>query len=148
MNDEELKGLVEIGKKVKSVKSTKSAKSEFPVLGIQNYLNYKRGRNPVKQRNWEEFFEMLKPFEKASGLKLRLCKEDFGIKHDAKLEKPFDKKQIVKARMVCEGPLKGEKIGVYKNRAIIIEKADKATINSVANVKIIRSKHNIYRAVL
>jgi uncharacterized Fe-S cluster-containing radical SAM superfamily enzyme len=163
MNDGELKSLVEIGNKIKleksvkspisenSIKPTKSvnpAKSEFPVLGIQNYLNYKRGRNPVKQRSWEEFFEMLKPFEKDSGLRLRLCKEDFGIKHDAKLEKPFDKKQVVKARIVCEGPLNGEKIGVYKNRSIIIEKAGKVMANSLANVKIIRSKHNIYRAVL
>jgi hypothetical protein len=148
MNDGELRGLVEIGKKVKSVKSTTSVKSEFPVLGIQNYLNYKRGRNPVKQRSWEEFFEMLKPFEKDSGLKLRLCKEDFGIKHDAKLEKPFDKKQVVKAKIVCEGPLKEEKIGVYKNRSIIIEKASKVMANSLVNVRVIRSKHNIYRAVL
>jgi hypothetical protein len=139
MNDDEIKGLINVGRRISS---------EFPVLGIQNYLNYKRGRNPVKQRSWEEFFEMLKPFEKDSGLKLRLCKEDFGIKHDAKLEKPFDKKQIVKARIVCEGPLKGEKIGVYKNRAIIIEKADKVMANSLVNVRVIRSKHNIYRAVL
>jgi len=142
MNDDQLEKLVKKGKELSSDSPV------FPVLGIQNYLNYKRGRNPVKQRSWEEFFEMLKLHEKYSGLKLRLCKEDFGIKPDTKLEKPFEKKQIVKARIVCAGPLKGEKIGAYKNRAIIIERADKAAINSVVNVKIIRSKHNIYRGVL
>ena len=91
MNDDDIKGIIEVGKKIKS---------DFPVLGIQNFLNYKRGRNPVKQRTWEEFFEMLKMHEKDSGLKLKLCKEDFGIKPDAKLEKPFEKKQLIKARIV------------------------------------------------
>jgi uncharacterized protein len=148
MNDDQLKGIIEVGKKVNSIKPAGSAESEFPVLGIQNYLNYKRGRNPVKQRSWEEFFEMLKIHEKAAGLKLKLSKEDFGIAPDSKLEKPFEKKQIVKARIVCEGPLRGEKIGALKERAIIIEKAGKAAINAAVNVKIIRSKHNIYRAVL
>jgi uncharacterized Fe-S cluster-containing radical SAM superfamily enzyme len=138
MNDDEIKGIIGIGRKISS---------EFPVLGIQNYLNYKRGRNPVKQRSWEEFYEMLKPFEKISGQKLRLCKEDFGIMQDAKLEKPFEKKQVIKAKVVCNGPLQGEKIGVYKDRAIIIGKAEEASINSMVNVRIIRDKHNIYRGI-
>ncbi len=142
LNDDQLEHLVKKGKELSS------GFPVFPVLGIQNYLNYKRGRNPVKQRSWEEFFEMLKMHEKAAGLKLKLSKEDFGIKPDVKLDKPFDKKQVVKARIVCPGPLKGEKIGVYKERAIIVEKADKAALNSVVNVKVIRSKHNIYRGVL
>ena len=142
MNDDQLEKLVKKGKELSSDSPV------FPVLGIQNYLNYKRGRNPVKQRSWEDFFEMLKLHEKDSGLKLRLCKEDFGIKPDTKLEKPFEKKQIAKARIVCPGPLNGEKIGAYKNRAIIVERAEKAAINSVVNAKIIRSKHSIYRGVL
>lgn len=141
MNDDQLKAIVELGKGIRT-------SSGFPVLGIQNYLNYKRGRNPVKQRSWEEFFEMLKQHEKESGLKLRLCKEDFGIKPDTKLDKPFEKKQVVKAIIMCAGPLKGEKISAYKGRAIIVERAEKAAISSAANVKIIRSKHNIYRGVL
>lgn len=141
MNDDQLKAIVELGKGIRT-------SSGFPVLGIQNYLNYKRGRNPVKQRSWEEFFEMLKLHEKESGLKLKLSKEDFGIKPDTKLDKTFDKKQAVKAMMVCPGPLKGEKIAALKNRAIIVGRADKAAINSLAKVTIIRSKHNIYRGVL
>lgn len=142
MNDDQLEKLVKKGKELCL------GAPVFPVLGIQNYLNYKRGRNPVKQRSWEEFFEMLKPYEEATELKLRLCKEDFGIKADTKLDKPFEKKQLVKAMIICPGPLKGEKIASYKNRAIIVEKAEKAALNSLANVKVIRSKHNIYRGVL
>ena len=138
LNDEELKGLVELGRDLSS---------EFSVLGIQNFLNYKRGRNPVKQRSWDEFYKMLKPFEKVSGFKLKLSKEDFGIKPDTKLEKPFKKKQIIRARIVCDGPLREEKLGVYKNRAIIIDKSDKALVNSFIKVKIIRDKHNIFRGI-
>ena len=138
LNDEDLKRLVDI---------SKDLESDFPVLGIQNFLNYKRGRNPVKQRSWDEFFKLLKPFEKQKNIKLRLSEEDFGIKEDVKLEKPFKKKQVVRARLVCEGPLKAERIGVCKNRAIIVEKADKAALNSFVRVKIIRDKHNIFRGV-
>jgi uncharacterized Fe-S cluster-containing radical SAM superfamily enzyme len=148
MNDDQL-GL--IVKKGNELKSGMKLKLDFPVLGIQNFLNYKRGRNPVKQRSWEEFFEMLKPFENSSGLKLRLSKEDFGIVADKKLEKPFEKKQVVKARIVCDGPLKGEKVAVAEKndvkRVIIIDKAAKAAVNSVVSVKIIRDKHNIFRGV-
>jgi hypothetical protein len=145
LNDDQLERLVKLVKELK-------LSSEFPVLGIQNYLNYKRGRNPVKQRSWEEFFEMLKPLEKGAGLRLKLAKEDFGIKPDTKLDKPFEKKQIVKAIIACDGPLKGEKIAVARagkeERAIIIEKAGRAGINSAVNVLIIRDKHNIFRGVL
>jgi len=139
MNDEELAGLINIGK---------GLKSDFPVLGIQNYLNYKRGRNPVKQRSWEGFFKMLKPFEESSGLKLRLSKEDFKILADTKLEKPFGKREVVKALVVASGPLKGEMIAVSKGRAIIVEKSDKARLNSRVKVRIIRDKHNVFRGVL
>ncbi|MBN2052777.1 radical SAM protein [Candidatus Woesearchaeota archaeon] len=142
INDEDLKNIVEAGRKIMS------EKSEFPVLGIQNYLNYKRGRNPVKQRSWEEFFEMLKPFEKVTGLKLRLAKEDFGILADKKLGKPFEKKQVIKAVVVCDGPLLGEKVAAANGRTIIVDKAARAKNNSVINVKLIRDKHNIFRGVM
>ncbi len=139
MNDKELAGLVGIGK---------GLKSDFPVLGIQNFLNYKRGRNPAKQRSWEEFFEMLKPLETGTGVKLKLAKEDFGIKPDTKLEKPFSKREVVKALVVASGPLKGEKVAASKARAIIVEKSDKAHLNSLIRVRIIRDKHNVFRGVL
>ncbi|HHE36902.1 MAG TPA: radical SAM protein [Candidatus Woesearchaeota archaeon] len=142
LNDEELEGLIRTGMRIRN-----NLNSSFPVLGIQNFLNYKRGRNPVKQRTWDEFFNMLKPFEKIAGIKLRLCREDFGIRPDVRLEKPFKRKQVVKARIVCEGPLLGEKIGVYRNRAIIVEKAERVPLNSCVKVRIIRDKHNIYRGV-
>jgi len=146
LNDDQLERIVKKGRELTSGKPG-SLKPNFPVLGIQNYLNYKRGRNPVKQRSWEEFFEMLIPFESATGMKLRLAKEDFGIEPDIKLEKPFEKRQVVKAIIVCDGPLKGEKIAVFKGRAIIVEKAGGVNVNSAVNARIIRDKHNVFRGV-
>jgi uncharacterized protein len=148
LNDDQLERIVKKGRELREVKpGIGRFKSDFPVLGIQNYLNYKRGRNPVKQRSWEEFFEMLSPFEDNTGMKLRLAKEDFGIKPDTKLEKPFEKRQVVKATVVCDGPLKGEMIATLKGRAIIIEKASRMNARSVVKVRIIRDKHNVFRGV-
>ena len=137
-NDDEIENLVNIGK---------GLYSDFPVVGVQNFLNYKRGRNPVKQRSWEEFFKMLESFEKKTGVKLRLSEQDFGIGDDTKQEKPFKKKQMVKARVVCRGPLKGEMIAAYKNRAIIVDKSNDSPINSEIKATIIRDKHNIFRGI-
>jgi uncharacterized protein len=138
MNEDELAGIVRVGKGIRS---------DYPSLGIQNYLNYKRGRNPVKQRSWDEFYDMLKGHEEREGVRLRLTKEDFGIKNDTKLEKPFKKRDVVKALVACDGPEKGERIGVLKRRAIIIDGAGGAPVNSVIKVEIIRDKHNVFRGI-
>ncbi len=139
MNDNNIKKIID---------SFKGMKSSFPPIGIQNFLNYKRGRNPVKQRTWEEFYNILIEHEKKYDAHLKLnFREDFGIVRDSKLKKPFKKHQIIKARIICPGHLKGEKIGVYEGRAIIIEKCSDINIGSNVNVLIIRDKHNIYRGV-
>jgi len=138
MNDDDLEPLVKLAKKIKS---------DFPVIGIQNFLNYKRGRNPVKQRSWDEFFKMLEPIEKKENIQLILSNQDFKTTQDTKLEKPFKKKQVIKARIVCKGPLNGERIAVHKNKAIIVDKTADAGINSEIKVLIIRDKHNIFRGI-
>ncbi len=152
MNDDELESLVRLAKKIKSggldkSNNDKSDDSGFPVIGVQNFLNYKHGRNPVKQRSWEEFFKMLEPLEKKHRVKLRLSSQDFGTVQDAGLKKPFKKKQVVKARIVCPGPHYREMIGAAGNRAIIISKAADVRVNSFARLRIVRDKHNIFRGV-
>jgi uncharacterized protein len=138
LNDDEIDGIVKIGKAIRS---------EYPALGIQNFLNYKRGRNPVKQRGWDEFYAILKKHEEKGSIRLRLSKEDFGILSDTKLEKPFKKRDVVKAIIVCDGPERGEKIGACRDRAIIIDCAEDCPLNSSVKVEIVRDKHNIYRGV-
>ncbi|MBN1792312.1 radical SAM protein [Candidatus Woesearchaeota archaeon] len=138
LNDSEVEGLIGVGKNIKS---------DYPTVGVQNYLNYKRGRNPVKQRSWEEFYRMLEQYEQETGAKLKLSKEDFGIVADAKLEKPFKKKDVVKALIVCDGPEADERIASFKGRAIIVGKAGHLQAGREARVEIIRDKHNIFRGI-
>ncbi|MBN2142658.1 radical SAM protein [Candidatus Woesearchaeota archaeon] len=138
MNDDQVKGLIGVGKHIKS---------SYPTMGIQNFLNYKRGRNPAKQRSWEEFYKMLEQYEQEQGIKLHLCKEDFGIEADTKLSKPFNKKDVIKAPIVCEGPESDEKIASYKGRAIIVDKAGHIPVGKEARIEIIRDKHNVFRGI-
>jgi len=42
----------------------KEYNNKYPVIGIQNFLNYKGGRNPVKQKSFDDFYMMLHQLEK------------------------------------------------------------------------------------
>jgi uncharacterized protein len=139
MNDTELESLVEKGRGIKS---------DFPSMGVQNFLNYKRGRNPAKQRSWEEFFSSLKELEDKKGMKLKLSKEDFGIMADTKLDKPFKKRDVIKATIVAPGLYADEKIAAANGRAILVDNAKSITINSTVRLSIVRDKHNIFRGAL
>jgi uncharacterized Fe-S cluster-containing radical SAM superfamily enzyme len=139
MNDNELESLVNKGKEIKS---------DFPTMGVQNFLNYKRGRNPAKQKSWEEFFSELANLENEKGIKLRLSKEDFGIKSDAKLEKPFKKRDIIKAIIVSPGLYPDEKIASCKGRGIVVDNARNAVVGSKVKICVLRDKHNIFRGVI
>ena len=139
MNDSELESIVEKGRGIKS---------DFPSMGVQNFLNYKRGRNPAKQRSWEEFYANLKELEGKKGMKLRLSKDDFGIKADTKLEKPFKKRDTIKAIIVAPGLYADEKIAAAMGRAILVDNAKSTAINSTVKLSIVRDKHNIFRGVL
>ena len=50
----------EIEEVIKFVKTLKKQ----PILGIQNFLQYKTGRNPGKEMSWENFYTLLEKLEK------------------------------------------------------------------------------------
>lgn len=133
INDEEIPKLIEFAKKF-NIK-----------IGIQNFLTYKFGRNPVKSLPWEKFFNKLNIWEKQYNIKLIYTPEDFNIRKCRALPKPFKKGQILKANVVCPGRLKGEKIGVARNRTISILNCYK---EGWVKIKVLRTKHNIYLAKL
>lgn len=119
--------------------------SPWPVIGFQNFLNYKGGRNPVKQMTWEEFYEKLDVLQvRFPQLKLKLKEGEnpFGIFADTKLEKPMFKNDIVKVDIKLPGRTPTEKIATANGRIVTVRGCtkDKGTIK----VKIIRDKHNIY----
>lgn len=116
-------------------------------LGIQNFLNYKTGRNPVKQLGWKKFYKRLEELEKKFNTKLILSHKDFNIRKTKPLPKPFKKGQVITARIVMEGRLPDEKIAVSDSRNMTLYKCSKP-IGKEVKVRILRSKHNIFSGIV
>lgn len=130
-NDKEIAKLVEFCKKLNCR------------IGIQNFLNYRHGRNPIKAMSWENFYGRIGSLEKKYNIKLILSEKDFSITKTKPLQKPFKKGEIVQAMVVAESRLGNEKLAVAKNRVITIASCNKK-LNEKITLKITRSKHNIF----
>lgn len=133
INDNEIPKLIEFSKELKCK------------IGIQNFLNYKFGRNPVRQKDFEEFRKRLEELEKKHNHKLLLTGEDFDIRKTKPLPKPFKKGEILTTKVLLPGRLKNEKIAVERERVISITNCF-AEIGQKVKIKIIRTKHNIFVA--
>ena len=114
-----------------------------PILGIQNFLRYKTGRNPAKEITWDDFYALLDKLEKKYDMKLKLQKEDFNIKKTKTLEKPFDKDDIVNAKLICPDRFTNTSIAKAGTRTVSIPNCEFKK-NKKVKVKILRSKHNIF----
>jgi len=133
-NNNEMEKLIEFAKKMKG-----DRKGYF--IGIQNFLNYRFGRNPCNQLPWDKFYSMMKNLEKKTNTKLILGPEDFNIQKTKKLPKPFKKGEIIKAEIICPGRLKNEMLAVASNRTISVPNCFK---KGIVKIKITRTKHNIF----
>ncbi len=132
LNDDQIPKLIEYAKKLK-----------IPIC-IQNFLYYPKGRNPIVEKTFEKFYEDLKELEKKFDIKLIVDAEDFNIEKDETLEKPIRKNEILEVQTFSEGRLPGEVYAISKNR--IINVLTRRT--GKFKVKIIRTKHNIYKGVV
>ncbi|MFW5866085.1 MAG: radical SAM protein [Nanoarchaeota archaeon] len=130
------------------IKLAKTIDSSYPAIGFQNYLIHKYGRKPVKkQYGFDEFFELLKPFEKKYDITLT-PKQDynpFGIFEDGTVDKPFSKNQVVLAEALFPGRHKNEILCKAGNRVITVR--DAARSSGTFKVKIVRNKNNIFLGV-
>jgi uncharacterized Fe-S cluster-containing radical SAM superfamily enzyme len=133
-NEGEMENLIEFAKKLRG-----NRKGYF--IGIQNFLNYRFGRNPCKQLSWDKFYEKMKILEKKTGVNLLLSADDFNIKKTKKLPKPFKKGEIIYANIICPGRLKNEMLAVASNRTISVPNCFK---RGKVKIKITRTKHNIF----
>lgn len=133
-NDDEIEKLIEFAKKMKGNK-------EGYFIGIQNFLNYRFGRNPCKQMPWDKFYLIIRNLEKKTNTKLILGPEDFNIQKTKKLPKPFKKDQIIKAEIVCPGRIKNEMLAAASNRIISVPNCFK---RGKVKIRITRTKHNIF----
>ncbi|MDD5086694.1 MAG: radical SAM protein [Candidatus Nanoarchaeia archaeon] len=137
-NENDMEELIEFAKKLR-----KNNESYF--IGIQNFLNYKFGRNPCKQLSWDQFYEKMRKLEKKTNTKLLLSADDFNIKKTKKLPKPFKKGDVIEAQVICPGRIKNEMIAVSKNRSISVLNCFK---KGKVKIKIIRDKHNIFVGII
>ncbi len=136
-NEEDIDGIIELSKTIKNKK--------WPSIGIQNYLNYKGGRNITKEMPWEDFFEFLRKKEREHNVKLIVDENVFGIYKDNALEKPFKKGQIVKAEIKAHGRNKKEKLCVANERVITVINCEKE--KGSVKIKLLRDKHNVFTAI-
>jgi len=138
-NDKEIPRIIEFALKI-------GAGKKWPPLGIQKYVPHKRGRKPknVKPLSWRKFYRVLKDWEKKYGVKLILSPEDFGIHKRKMLPTPFKIGQVVEAKIVATGWLKGETIAAAKGYAITIVGSPPLNIGEKISARIIKNKHNIF----
>ncbi|MGM5481767.1 MAG: radical SAM protein [Nanobdellota archaeon] len=130
------------------IKLAKTIESPYPTIGFQNYLVHKYGRKPVKrQMEFDEFFELLKPYEQKYDITLTPKPEynPFDIYEDKTLDKPMHKNQIVTAEVKFPGRHKHEKLCTAQGRVISVRGLDKQ--KGTVRVKLIRDKHNIFIGV-
>ncbi|MCK4588914.1 MAG: radical SAM protein [Nanoarchaeota archaeon] len=123
-----------------------SQKLKVKIIGIQNFLNYKGGRNPAKAWPWDKFIDHLKDLEKQTNTKLLFdFKKDFNIKETKPLKKPFKKDQRIKVKIVSLGRFPNSRLAVADNRNITVLNCPEP-INKEIKIKITRDKHNIFLA--
>ncbi len=135
-NDDEIEKIIDFAKEI-------GIDKQAYFVGIQNFLNYRFGRNPCRQIPWEDFYSRLRELERKKGIKLILDASDFGIHKTRPLERPFKKGDVVKARIVCPGRLKGEMLAAVSERVISVPGC-RAEEGKTAKIKITRAKHNIF----
>ena len=114
-----------------------------PILGIQNFLRYKTGRNPGAEIPWVDFYALLEKLEKKYDIKLKLSKDDFKVRKTRELPKPFVEGEVITATMKCIDRFPNSVIAVAGGRNISVPGA-KLVKEKKIKVKILRDKHNIF----
>jgi hypothetical protein len=143
INDEEIPKLIRFAQEI-------GAGKRFPPLGIQKFERYKYGRSPkgIKVQSWWQFFNRsIRPWEKESGIKLQLDSvRDFGMVRRPFIPLVFSKGEKVTVEIRAPGWIRGEMLGVARNRVVSIFNCDKKA--GQVRVKIVSNKHNIYTGVV
>ena len=128
------------------IKFVKTLKKQ-PILGIQNFLQYKTGRNPEKEMSWDDFYKLLEKLEKKHDIRLKLKKEDFNIRKLKPLEKPFKEGDEISAEIKCQDRFPNSVIAVSEGRNISVPGV-KYVQDKKIKVKIVRDKHNVFTGKL
>ena len=124
------------------------AGKRWPMLGIQKFEHYRLGRSPgkVKAQNWWQFYnKSIAEWEKEFKMPLRLKPQDFAIVRRPMIPTVLEKKEKTWVEIKAPGWVKGEMLGVAKNRVVSV--VDCPVEQGSVRVQIVSNKHNIYVAV-
>ena len=111
-------------------------------IGIQNFLHYSHGANPISGISMDNFYAFLRRLEEKYPVKLIKSAADFNIVKTNPLEKPFRKGDIIQADIISPGRFFREKIAVAQERIISVPNCDKES--GQVRLQLVRSKHNIF----
>jgi uncharacterized Fe-S cluster-containing radical SAM superfamily enzyme len=139
-NDGEIPGIIAFAREI-------SAGKRWPALGIQKCEHYRYGRNlaGMKFQTWWQFSNRsIRAWEEESGIRLLLTQEDFGIEKRKMLPLAFRKGERVRVDIRAPGWIRGEMLGVGRNR--IVSVLDCPKDGGAIRVEIVSAKHNIYVA--
>lgn len=126
----------------------KFGKERGLVVTIQNFLNYKLGRNPSKQIDFDKFFIKLDEWEKKYDTKLTVNNDPrFSIEKTKKLPVPFKTGDIISAMIVCPGRYPREMIASAKDRNIVVPDCN-LSVGEKVNLRIEKSKDNLFIGTL
>ena len=106
----------------------------------QNYLSCKRGKKPVKELSFEEFYLLMNEFARQN--KIKLVEPLPKTRQTKELPIPFKKEQVIEAEIVCKGRHKSEIIAAAKARAITAVNCKKNF--GKVRIKLARSMHNVF----
>ncbi len=133
VNEDEMEAFVEFAKTIKKTE---------PIIGFQNFLYYKGGRNPVDEMPWEDFRKQLSALENKHGVRLSVSAEDFSIVDDASLPKPFKKKHVIEVEKLFAGRMRNETFCHAQGR--VVKVIGRVPDKQRFSVQLIRDKHNIF----
>lgn len=142
MNDDEMKNVIQLAQ---VLSKGKNVRHEVKVM-IQKFCKNKRGRNPVKEQSWEEFFSILKNLEQETNAQLlHPLGKILRTKELPVLCKKHDKIQV---KILCPGRYHADRLGVWEtpegNRAVTIVgcHADKGLVKAT----VLQSKYSMILA--
>ncbi len=137
INENEIEEIIKFAKLLE-----KEAKFRV-ILGIQNFLPYSAGRNPISGIAMEEFRKRLEPLEKKYNISLLSVPDDMQFHETKALPKPFKKNDKIKAKIVSYGRFFSDRLAAAKDRAILVPNC-KAKIGDTVTIKLTVDKHNIF----
>ncbi|HII17539.1 TPA: radical SAM protein [Candidatus Woesearchaeota archaeon] len=137
MNEDEMPGIISLAKRL-AMESDKDVE-----VIIQKFCKNKRGRNPIKEEQWEPFFDFLKELQDETGI--QLIRPLGKIQETKELPELCRKGDSISVKIICEGRYRNDRLGVYATmqgaRAVALIGC--AASKGLVKAMVVSSKYNM-----